>query len=84
MRIAIIGTGGVGGYFGARLQASGTEVAFVARGAHLKAMQARGLRIEAVKGDLHLKEVTATDDPNTIGPVDVVFFTDHLKEMTST
>ena len=75
LRIAIIGTGGVGGYFGARLQASGTEVAFVARGAHLKAMQARGLRIETVKGDLHLKEVTATDDPKTIGPVDVVFFT---------
>ena len=75
MRIAIIGAGGVGGYFGARLQASGTDVAFVARGAHLKAIRAHGLRIDAVKGGLHLKDVTATDDPATIGPVDVVFFT---------
>jgi 2-dehydropantoate 2-reductase len=75
MRIAIIGAGGVGGYFGARLAASGTDVAFVARGAHLKAMQTGGLRLESPKGDLHLKTVTVTDDPKTIGPVDVVFFT---------
>jgi 2-dehydropantoate 2-reductase len=75
MRIAIIGAGGVGGYFGARLAAAGTDVAFVARGAHLKAMQTGGLRLDSPKGDLHLKTVTATDDPKTIGPVDVVFFT---------
>jgi 2-dehydropantoate 2-reductase len=75
VKIAIIGAGGVGGYFGARLAASGTDVAFIARGAHLKAMQTSGLRLESPKGDLHLKTVTATDDPKTIGPVDVVFFT---------
>jgi len=75
MRIAVIGAGGVGGYFGARLAASGTDIAFIARGAHLKAMQTNGLRIESPKGDLHLKNVTATDDPKDIGPVDAVFFT---------
>src|SRR4051812_36524153 len=75
MRIAIIGAGGVGGYFGARLAAAGTDVAFVARGAHLKAMQTSGLRLDSPTGDLHLKTVTATDDPKTIGPVDVVLFT---------
>jgi 2-dehydropantoate 2-reductase len=47
----------------------------VARGAHLKAMQTEGLRLDSPKGDLHLKTVTATDDPKTIGNVDVVFFT---------
>lgn len=75
MRIAIIGAGGVGGYFGARLAASGADVSFVARGAHLKAMQSHGLRMVSPNGDLHLTTVTATDDPAKIGPVDVVFFT---------
>ena len=75
MRIAIVGTGGVGGYFGARLAASGTDVAFVARGAHLKALQTAGLRVVSPKGDVHVPQVVATDDPSTIGPVDVVFFT---------
>ena len=54
MRIAVIGAGGVGGYFGARLQAAGADVSFIARGAHLAALQARGLRLESPKGDLHL------------------------------
>jgi 2-dehydropantoate 2-reductase len=75
MRIAILGTGGVGGYFGARLAASGTDVAFIARGAHLEAMQKNGLRLISPKGDLHLERVVATDDPTAVGPVDVVFFT---------
>jgi 2-dehydropantoate 2-reductase len=75
MRIAIIGAGGVGGYFGARLAAAGTDVAFIARGAHLKAMQTSGLKLDSPKGDLHLKTVTATDDSKDVGPVDVVFFT---------
>jgi 2-dehydropantoate 2-reductase len=75
VKIAIIGAGGVGGYFGARLAASGTDVAFIARGAHLEAMRTNGLRIDSPKGDLHLTTVTATDDPRDIGHVDVVFFT---------
>jgi 2-dehydropantoate 2-reductase len=75
MRVAVLGSGGVGGYFGGRLAAAGTDVAFIARGAHLQAMQARGLRIESPQGDVHLPSVVATDDSSTVGPVDVVFFT---------
>ena len=75
MRIAILGSGGVGGYYGGRLAAAGADVAFIARGAHLAALRERGLRIASPDGDLHLRSVTATDDPRTIGPVDIVFFT---------
>jgi 2-dehydropantoate 2-reductase len=72
MKIAIIGSGGVGGYFGARLAASGADVTFVARGKHLEAMQNNGLKVLSALGDLHLPRVKATDDTKTIGPVDVV------------
>src|SRR6187549_1557076 len=74
MRIAIVGSGGVGGYFGGRLAAAGVDVAFLARGAHLEALRTRGLRITSPKGDLHLPHVTAEADPAAVGPVDVVFF----------
>jgi 2-dehydropantoate 2-reductase len=74
MRIAIVGSGGVGGYFGGRLAASGTDVAFLARGAHLAALRERGLRIISPAGDVHVTPVQASDDPAAIGPVDVVFF----------
>lgn len=74
MRIAIMGSGGVGGYFGARLAAAGHEVAFIARGEHLKAIRERGLRVESPKGDLHLASVRATDRPREIGEVESVFF----------
>jgi 2-dehydropantoate 2-reductase len=72
MKIAIIGSGGVGGYFGARLAASGEDVTFVARGAHLEAMRKNGLKVLSALGDLHLPKVNATSDTKTIGPVDVV------------
>ncbi len=75
MKIAIVGAGGVGGYFGARLAAAGAEVHFLARGAHLAALRSRGLRIESPKGDLELPQVHATDDPASIGPCDAVLFT---------
>jgi 2-dehydropantoate 2-reductase len=75
VRIAIIGAGGVGGYFGARLQAAGSDVAFVARGAHLAALRECGLRVESPKGDLHLARVEATDNPETVGVVDAVLLT---------
>jgi 2-dehydropantoate 2-reductase len=75
MRVAVFGSGGVGGYFGGRLAASGTDVAFIARGAHLEALRTRGLRLISPKGDLHLQPVQAGDDPAAIGPVDVVIFT---------
>jgi 2-dehydropantoate 2-reductase len=75
MRIAVVGTGGVGGYFGGRLAATGADVHFIARGAHLRAMHANGLRIVSPKGDVHVPRVSATDDPAAIGPVDIVLFT---------
>jgi 2-dehydropantoate 2-reductase len=74
MRIAILGSGGVGGYFGGRLAAAGVDVTFIARGAHLGALRRDGLRIESPGGDLHVPRVSATDDVTTIGPVDIVFF----------
>jgi 2-dehydropantoate 2-reductase len=83
MRIAILGTGGVGGYFGGRLQAAGEEVHFIARGAHLAALRDKGLTIESPTGALHLPRVSATDDARTIGPVDVVFFTVKLYDTDS-
>ena len=72
MRIVIMGAGGLGGYFGARLAAAGNDVAFVARGAHLAAIKAEGLRVTSALGDLHLRDVVATDDPASLAPADVV------------
>ena len=72
MRIAVMGTGGVGGYFGARLAQGGSDVIFVARGAHLAALRERGLTVESKLGDVSLPKVQATDDPSTLGSVDVV------------
>jgi 2-dehydropantoate 2-reductase len=74
MKIAVMGSGGVGGYFGARLAEAGAEVSFVARGAHLAAMREGGLRIESPVGDAHLAAPRVTDDPRAIGPVDLVLF----------
>ncbi len=71
MRIAVMGTGGVGGYFGARLALGGADVAFVARGEHLRALREHGLRVEGPE-PLHVPRVTATDDPASDGPVDLV------------
>jgi 2-dehydropantoate 2-reductase len=74
MRILIMGSGGVGGYFGARLARGGADVFFIARGAHLQAMQERGLSIEGTDESFHLPEVNAADDPAQVGPVDLVLF----------
>lgn len=74
MRIAVMGTGGVGGYFGARLAEGGHEVSFVARGRQLEALRARGLRVRSPLGDVHLPEVRVTDDPAELDPVDLVLF----------
>ncbi len=72
MKIAVIGAGGVGGYFGARLALAGEDVTFVARGAHLDAMRTGGLRVLSSLGDMHLMPTRATSDAGTIGPVDLV------------
>lgn len=74
MRIAIVGAGGVGGYFGARLAAAGHDVRFLARGAHLAAMREHGLKVESARGDLHLESVTASDRAEDLGPADIVLF----------
>ena len=73
MRITIIGGGGVGGYFGAKLAKSGCEVGFVARGAHLAAMRRDGLRVESQLGDIYLPEARVSDDPAAFGAPDYVF-----------
>ncbi|WP_395710688.1 2-dehydropantoate 2-reductase [Reyranella sp.] len=74
MRIAVVGTGGVGGGYGAALAKAGADVTFIARGAHLAAMKEKGLRVESPRGDTHLLPTQATDDPRSVGPVDVVLF----------
>jgi 2-dehydropantoate 2-reductase len=81
MKIAVFGSGGVGGYFGGKLAAAGEDVTFLARGAHLMAMQSEGLRITSPLGDVHLPKVQATDRPQAIGPVDVVLFTVKLYDV---
>jgi 2-dehydropantoate 2-reductase len=73
MRIAVMGTGAVGGYFGARLAAAGQNVAFIARGSHLEAMRKEGLKVKSAQGDLHIRSLF-THDPSEVGPVDAVLF----------
>lgn len=73
MRIAVVGAGGVGGYFGGRLARAGADVCLIARGPHLRALRERGLAVRSVSGDFTVS-LPATDDPAEIGPVDVVLF----------
>ena len=74
MRVAVIGAGGMGGVFGAALAQAGNDVTFVARGAHLNAIQRNGLLVEGDRGTTHVNPAQATDDPASIGPVDLVLF----------
>ena len=72
MKIAIMGSGGVGGYYGARLAMAGHDVHFIARGEHARAMRERGLRIESGAGNLELASVRVAEDPGQIGVADLV------------
>jgi 2-dehydropantoate 2-reductase len=72
MRIAVFGTGGVGGYFGGRLAQGGQDVIFIARGEHLHAIQTSGLRVESIKGDFVVSPAQASDNPGQVGTVDAV------------
>lgn len=72
MRIAIFGTGAVGGYFGGRLAQTGEDVVFLARGKHLRALREHGLTVQSTLGDFAVQPVTADDDPASIGPVDLI------------
>jgi 2-dehydropantoate 2-reductase len=74
MKIAVIGTGGVGGAFGAALAKTGADVTFVARGAHLATMKEHGLRVEGGRGETVIRSVQATDNIASIGVVDIVLF----------
>ncbi|MDF1856856.1 2-dehydropantoate 2-reductase [Pseudooceanicola sp.] len=74
MKIAVMGAGALGGYFGGRLAQAGHDVWLIARGAHLAAIQTGGLRILSPRGDAHLPDIHATGDPAEVGPVDVILF----------
>jgi 2-dehydropantoate 2-reductase len=73
MRVAVMGSGGVGGYYGGKLAAGGENVTFIARAAHLAAIQRDGLQVKSAGGDFHIRP-KATDDPTTVGLVDLVLF----------
>ena len=83
MKIAVIGAGGVGGTFGAALAKAGADVTFVARGAHLAAIRAHGLRVTGGRGDTHVAPAQATDDPGSIGVVDIALFCVKLWDVES-
>jgi 2-dehydropantoate 2-reductase len=84
MRIAVIGAGGVGGYFGSRLAAAGNEVQFLARGRHLAAMRANGLRIESDAGATLLEKPDVTDIASQLRTADVVLVTVKLWDLQQT
>lgn len=83
MKIAVMGSGGVGGYFGARLAATGNDVTFMARGAHLDAIRSSGLRVRSPLGDVHIQPADASDEPGEVGPVDIVLFATKLYDTES-
>jgi len=72
MRIAVFGSGGVGGYFGGRLAELGEDVTFIARGTHLEAMLKTGLQVDSIAGDFSVMNLHATDNPKLVGIVDYV------------
>jgi 2-dehydropantoate 2-reductase len=74
MHIAVIGAGGVGGYFGGLLARAGEDVTFIARGAQLEALRTRGLTLESSLAGTFTVPVRATDDPREVGPVDLILF----------
>src|ERR687890_1033593 len=74
MRIAVVGVGGTGGYFGGLLARAGQDVTFIARGAHLEALRARGLTVESKLTGTFTVAVQATDTPSEVAPVDLILF----------
>ena len=72
MRIAVVGVGGVGGYFGGRLARAGEDVVFIARGRTLEALRSRGLRVDSINGDFLVHPVNATDHAASVGVVDAI------------
>jgi 2-dehydropantoate 2-reductase len=74
MRIAVMGAGGIGGYYGGRLAQAGHDVTFIARGEHLRAIREKGLALTGPGGDAVVANAQATDDPGQLAPMDVVLF----------
>jgi 2-dehydropantoate 2-reductase len=74
MKIMVMGTGGVGGYYGGLLAQQGNDVTFIARGAHLEAIRANGLQVKSIFGDFTVKPAKATDNPAEVGEVDLILF----------
>jgi 2-dehydropantoate 2-reductase len=74
MKILIMGTGGVGGYYGGLLAQQGNDVTFIARGAHLYAIRHEGLKVKSVHGDFTVSPANATEDPVKVGPMDLILF----------
>ena len=74
MRIAVMGAGAVGGYFGAKLAASGHDVAFIARGKHLDALRRNGLRVNSPNGNLDIRNALFTADAAQAGGADLILF----------
>ena len=74
MKIMIMGTGGVGAYYGGLLAQQGNDVTFIARGAHLEAIRANGLQVKSIFGDFTINPAKATDKPADVGPVDLILF----------
>ncbi|MCX5854727.1 MAG: 2-dehydropantoate 2-reductase [Deltaproteobacteria bacterium] len=75
MKFAIMGTGGIGGYYGGLLAQTGHDVTFIARGAHLQAIREKGLIVKSVHGDFTVFPARVTSDPSEVGSVDVILFT---------
>ena len=80
LRIIVVGAGGVGGYFGAKLAKGGCDVGFVARGDHLAALRKHGLRVESELGAVDLPQVRASDNPAALGPADLVLICVKLRD----
>ncbi len=74
MRVAVMATGALGGYFGGRLAEAGHDVFFIARGANLAAIRANGLKVESPAGNIHIQRPKATDKPEEVGEVDIILF----------
>jgi 2-dehydropantoate 2-reductase len=83
MKIVMMGSGGVGGYYGARLAQAGNEVTFVARGPHLQAIRRSGLRVKSELGDAHVQPARAVEDPAQAGPADAIVVSVKLWDLES-
>ena len=74
MKIVVMGTGGVGGYFGARLSKAGNDVGFIARGAHLKAIKEKGLKVLSELGEININSLIASDNPSDFEIPEIILF----------